>query len=282
MKTIEFPLVISPNLGCPRIVSLEGLKKGERIPLIIAGQYGEFKSPLRDAFEGIFCLRLSYCQGEDALDIPLHPVHDPEEIKDWNLLGDFTSIDGTQQIFNSELHYNVLGEGTRYWRLEVSLREEDASNFRLLLRKRGRKTLPTLYDLILRDKEGKDERVNYHAIQIVRSTRRGCTFIHLTDIHAAKRNDEILGEVLKVKSERPRGVIVEKYIDFNDRLREFIRTANEMTDEGELDFVVLTGDLVDFAFHGWEDAPSRAENNWRSFIHIMTGGGANRQRVIPG
>jgi hypothetical protein len=64
MKTIEFPLVISPNLGCPRIFSLEGLKKGETIPLIIAGLYGEFKFPLRDAFEGILYLRLSYSQGK--------------------------------------------------------------------------------------------------------------------------------------------------------------------------------------------------------------------------
>ena len=66
MKAAEFPLVISPNLGCPRILSLEGLKKGETIPLIIAGRYAEFKSRLRDAFEDIFFLRLSYSQGEDA------------------------------------------------------------------------------------------------------------------------------------------------------------------------------------------------------------------------
>jgi hypothetical protein len=77
--------------------------------------------------------------------------------------------------------------------------------FWLLLGKRGRKAHPTLYDLILREKEGKEERVNYHAIQIVRSTRRGCKFIHLTDIHSAKKNDEILDEALTLKRERPRG-----------------------------------------------------------------------------
>lgn len=77
MKAAEFPLVISPNLGCPKIVSLEGLKRGETIPLIVAGRYGEFISPLRDAFEGIFFLRLSYSQGQDALDIPLYPAQDP-------------------------------------------------------------------------------------------------------------------------------------------------------------------------------------------------------------
>ncbi|UCH08351.1 MAG: metallophosphoesterase [Deltaproteobacteria bacterium] len=278
MERAEFPLIMSPNLGCPRIVSLEGLKKGETIPLIIAGLYGEFASPLRDAFEGVFCLRLCDSLGGNAHDIPLHPVDDPEEIKDWNLLSDFTSIDGTQRIFNSELHYNVLGEETRYWRLDVAIREEDSDNFRSLLRKRGRKTLPTLYDLILRNKEGKEERVNYHAIQVVQSTRGGCKFIHLTDIHAAKRNDEILGEVLKVKSRRSRSEIVDAYINFNDGLREFIGMANAMADEGELDFVVMTGDLVDFAFHGWEEEPNAAENNWRAFIHLIIGTGTEQAK----
>ncbi|HUT71852.1 MAG TPA: metallophosphoesterase [Desulfatiglandales bacterium] len=282
MKPIEFPLLISPNLGCPRIVSLEGLKKGEKIPLILAGLYGEFTSPLRDAFEGVFYLRPYDSLSETALDIPLYPVDDPEEIKDWNLLCAFTSIDETQQILNSELHYNVLGEETRYWRLDVAIREEDTGNFRSLLRKRGRKTLPTLYDLILKDKEGKDERVNCHAIQIVQSTRGGCQFIHLTDIHAAKRNDEILGEVLKVKSGRNRNEIADAYINFNDGLREFIGIANTMADEGELDFVVMTGDLVDFAFHGWEDEPNAAENNWRTFIHLVTGTGAEQGKGNPG
>jgi predicted MPP superfamily phosphohydrolase len=134
----------------------------------------------------------------------------------------------------------------------------------------------------VRGKEGKDERVNYHAIQIVQSTRGGCNFIHLTDIHAAKRNDEILGEVIKVKSRRNRSEIVDAYINFNDGLREFISIANAMADEGELDFVVMTGDLVDFAFHGWEDEPNAAENNWRTFIHLITGAGAEQAKGNPG
>ena len=282
MKAAEFPLVISPNLGCPKIMSLEGIKRGETISLIIAGRYGEFTSPLRDAFEEILFLRLSYSQGEDALDIPLYPAQDPQEIKDWNLLSDFSGIEDIQQILNSELHYNVLGEETRYWRLDVAIREEDTGNFRSILRKRGKKTLPALYDLILKDKEGKDERVNCHAIQIVQSAKGDCHFIHLTDIHIAKRNDEILDEVLKVRSKRERKAIIDSYINFNDKLREFIRIANDMADRGELDFVVITGDLVDFAFHGWEDEPNPAENNWRTFIHIITGTEAEQAKGNPG
>ena len=107
MKAAEFPLVISPNLGCPRIFTLEGIKKGETIPLVVAGRYGEFTSPLRDAFQGTLYLRPSSGQDEDTKDIPLYLSHEPQEITDWNLLSDFSEVEGTQKIMNSELHYHI-------------------------------------------------------------------------------------------------------------------------------------------------------------------------------
>ncbi len=282
MKAAEFPLVISPNLGCPRIVTLEGIKKGETIPLVVAGRYGEFTSPLRDAFQGTLYLRPSSGQDEDAKDIPLYPAQDPQEITDWNLLSDFSEVEGTQKIMNSELHYHVLGKDIRYWHVEVMLNKDDTKDYKTLLRKRGRKYLPKLYDLILKEKAGKGEKVNYHSVQITKSINGDCNFIHLTDVHIAKRNDEILDEVLKVRSKRERKAIIDSYINFNDKLREFIRIANDMADRGELDFVVITGDLVDFAFHGWEDEPNPAENNWRTFIHIITGTEAEQAKGNPG
>jgi predicted MPP superfamily phosphohydrolase len=282
MKTKEFPLIMSPNLGCPKIISLEGIKRGETISLIITGQYGQFSSPLGDAFQGTLYLRPSSSQDEDAKDIPLYLAHDPQEITDWNLLSDFSEVEGTQKIMNSELHYHVLGKDIRYWHVEVMLNEDDTKDYKTLLRKRGRKYLPKLYDLILKEKAGKGEKVNYHSVQITQSIKGGCNFIHLTDAHIAKRNDEILDEVLKVKCKRERKDIMEAYRNFNDRFREFIHTANDMADRGELDFVVITGDLVDFAFHGWEDEPNAAENNWRIFIHIITGAGKEKENGNPG
>lgn len=74
MKPTEFPLIISPNLGCPEIVSVEELKEGKRIPLIVAGQYGEFICPLREIFAGAFYLRPS---DGGAAEIPLHIKDDP-------------------------------------------------------------------------------------------------------------------------------------------------------------------------------------------------------------
>lgn len=282
MNTQEFPLVISPKLGCPKIAAVEEIKSGKSISLIIAGKYGEFTSPLKDAFEGTLYLRPSYSEGEGVREIPLYLTHDPEEITGWNLLSDFSEMEDTRELINSELHYNVLGEDTRYWKVEVSVKKADKGDYKSLLRKVGERYLPKLYDLILRDISGKWERVNYHSIQLVESVEGSCNFIHLTDLHTAKRNDEILDEVLKVKCKRSREEIEKSYLNFNDKLREFISIANDMADKGELDFVVITGDLVDFAFHGWEDEPNVAENNWKTFINIVTGAGKEKAKGNSG
>lgn len=277
----DFPLIISPNLGCPHIVSVEDLKTGKTIPLIIAGQYGEFSSPLKDAFRNILFLRSSYSDGLENKRISLDPVHDPEEITAWNVLCGFSDLEDTRQLIISELHYNVLGENTRYWKLDVSVKI-DGDEYKCLLKERDGKYLPRLYDLILKDEEGKCERVNYHSVQFVNSAQGKCNLIHLTDPHVATRNDEILGEILKEKNERSRSQIIESYVNFNINLREFIQKANEMYEAGELDFVVITGDLVDFAFHGWDDESNPDENNWKTFINICTGAGKETPNGNPG
>ena len=275
MEQTEFPIIISPNLGCPEIVSVEELKKGKTIRLIMAGHYGEFASPLRQEFEGALYLRPSDGGGAE---IPLSIMDDPKEITDWNLLSAFSNIGATREIINSELHYNVLGEETRYWKIDVSIKDDHST----LLRRNGDKYLPKLFDLVFKDKSNKWEKVNYHAIQFVQDFRSEFNFVHLSDLHAAKRNDEILGEVLKVRSSRGRKEIEKSYINFNQNFREFIRLANDMADKGKLDFVVITGDLVDFAFHGWEEEPNPDENNWKTFISMVTGAGTEKVRGNPG
>jgi 3',5'-cyclic AMP phosphodiesterase CpdA len=281
MEQTEFPLVIGPNLGCPHIVSVEDLKAGKTISLIVAGQYGEFSSPSKDAFKNVLFLRSSYGDGVENQRIPLDPVHDPEEITAWNVLCGFSDLENTRELIISELHYNVLGENTRYWKLDVSVKI-DGDDYKGLLKERDGKHLPRLYDLILKDEEGKCERVNYHSVQFVDSVRGECNLIHLTDPHVATRNDEILGEVLKTRNRRPRSEIIRFYVNFNKNLREFIKKANEMYEAGKLDFVVITGDLVDFAFHGWDDESNPDENNWKTFINICTGAGKETSNGNPG
>lgn len=270
-KSKEFPLILSPNLGCPRIISLEEIKKGsEFLTLIIAGQYGEFVSPTKEEFEGVFKLIPSY-NGEgydEEIDLIIDGF---EEITGWNQLHNFAGAGDTMTLISSELHYEVFDEETRYWKIDTKLQE--GIEFSRLLRKQNRFLLPTLYDLLLIDPDNNQRKVNFHAVQLVENIKKDFQFIHLTDLHLAKRNDEILDEVLKVEHKRDRKEIESTYINFNHNFRRFIKRANELANKGELDFVLISGDIVDFAFHGWEDQENTSENNWKTFINMTTGRG---------
>lgn len=249
-KIDDFPLIISPNLGCPQIISIEEFRQKKEFSLIIAGQYGKSKVPLKDEFMGTLYLRRSHKGDGDKKDIPLSINDEPEEIIHWYQLSDFNTVDETREIISSEFHYNVMGENTRYWKIKVGIDSESAEGYEtLLLPQKGGKYLPCLYDLVYRDRSDKRERVNYHSVQFVKSFGEGCKFIQVTDLHIATRNDEILDEVLKVKYEKiSRDDIAKRYINFNHNLRKFIQRANSMAEAGELDFVVITGDLVDLPF----------------------------------
>ncbi len=277
-QTDEFPLIISPNLGCPHIISIDEIKQGKTFTLVVAGRYGELTTPLKDSFKGILFLRISSSSGKSSKDIQLSIKGELEELTEWNKLSDIKDIEDTRYLINSEYHYNVLGENTRYWRANVVLDAKNLADPDSLLQQKDGKNLPCLYDLVYKDKSSGWERVNYHSIQFAESTVADCKFIQITDPHIATRNDVILDEVLKVKSRRSRDDIIKGYINFNGNLRDFIRHANNMADNGELDFVVITGDLVDFAFLGWEDESSPDENNWKTFINIITGAGNENER----
>jgi 3',5'-cyclic AMP phosphodiesterase CpdA len=212
------------------------------------------------------------------MEIHLQPESQPVEIMDWNLLSNFRDLHATREILNSELHYNIFGEGTRYFRIEVVPagvldKVFDKGTSKTKLRSR-------LFDLVLKDKSGKWERVNYHAVQINKGPIKDLKFIHLTDLHIAKRNDEMLSEIVKQKTTALREEIENHFVNFNDMFRRFIQKANNLADEGKLDFVVITGDIVDFAFQGWEDKVNWDENNWKYFVDIVIGRGKERERKI--
>jgi hypothetical protein len=275
LESKEFPLILSPNLGCPEIVCAEALQAGGTFRLIIAMQDGGFSRSADRILGGTLFLRSSY---GPAREIPVQVAGQPQEIVEWNLLSSFPDVAATREMISSELHYNVLGNQTRYWKLEGSI----APRGRAAPANKNKKVSTGLFDLVLKDKASGQERVNHHAVQVVERFPSEARFIHLTDLHVAQRNDEILSEVLTARSEMTRDSIRQQYVNFNENLRAFIRRANEMAREGQLDFVVITGDLVDFAFPGWDASRDQSENNWKTFVHIVTGGGKEGYRGNPG
>jgi hypothetical protein len=263
LEPAEFPVILSPNLGCPEIVCADDLRAGKTVRLIVASQGDGLARPPDKMLAKMVYLRP--CDGKPPAEIPLQIKEPAQEITDWNLLSDFPNLEATREMISDELHYNILGDPTRYWRVEgvIDLGNKGANNF------------PRLFDLVLKDKSSGREKVNYHAVQIVEQFPEQVKFIHLTDLHLSQRNDEILPEVLTARSEMTRRCIENRYVNFNENLRAFIKRANEMK---HLDFVVITGDLVDYAFPGWDAGRDESENNWKTFVNIVTGGGKEKDR----
>jgi hypothetical protein len=84
-------------------------------------------------------------------------------------------------------------------------------------------------------------------------------FVHVTDVHANRRHDHF-GNILRTAAEdktigplAPWAEGADKCQNFNDNFRHFIRYANHLFDEGKLDFILNTGDLVDTITEGFVD-----------------------------
>ncbi|MEW6369249.1 MAG: metallophosphoesterase [Acidobacteriota bacterium] len=257
-------MVLSPNLGCPRLLAQAHLEQGKPLALLIASDEWPDGCPQAKLFEDGFTLRAVGSKAPGGV-LKLRPAGAPKELTDWDCLGEFTDAEDTQWRLSRELHYGVLGAHTRYWRLELLL-EAPAELPKLTA---GRRLM--LFDLIWSAPGGAVARINHHSVQVMARENGPLRFLHVTDLHLARRNDEILAEVLKEKCGRPADEIKASYINFNDHFRRLIRRANELADGGELDFLVITGDLVDFAFHGWRDRPCPAQNNWKVFVNMLTG-----------
>ena len=122
-----------------------------------------------------------------------------------------------------------------------------------------------------------DDRINYHSLVISKQKWKNFTFIHATDLHVAERNDRIYGIVKNwtqssikegvdsfiktVKKKLKLGIktttIKEVFSDIktplrrrlinpNNQFRKFIKISNRKVYRNELDFIVLTGDLIDY------------------------------------
>jgi hypothetical protein len=84
-------------------------------------------------------------------------------------------------------------------------------------------------------------------------------FVHVTDVHANRRHDNFRNILRAAAEDKTIGPLApwaegaEKCQNFNDNFRDFIRYANHLFDQGKLDFILNTGDLVDTITEGFVD-----------------------------
>ncbi len=160
-----------------------------------------------------------------------------------------------------------------------------------------------LFDIVYHSRTGL-KWVNFHSVCISRNDWRDFTFIHASDLHVAKRNDNILPVVLRNIKERvnkspeeqkkqkeqkeddyDRSIkdipIEQRFLNVNDNIRRFCKLANHRVSAQDLDFVIFTGDLIDFVVPAsFGESPFRYNlhnSNWETLRAILLGADYNGQ-----
>ncbi|MFX1499286.1 MAG: metallophosphoesterase [Promethearchaeota archaeon] len=196
--------------------------------------------------------------------------------------------------------YRIFGDLTFFYKVKVSFSLTDevldffkSYNF-------------VMFDIIHDNFQIK--RINYHSLVISKNKWKSFKFIHATDLHLAKRNDEIYGIVKNwtklFKNEKLAEIaqksvktlsffdrifkkkdssksltfkpLVRRFVNPNNNFRKFIKLMNKRVLRNELDFIVLTGDIVDFTI--FSEIPKNIrktlsfeykDSNWKIFKEII-------------
>ena len=165
-----------------------------------------------------------------------------------------------------------------------------------------------MFDIIQKRDNGED-RINNHALVVSKSDWKNINFIHATDLHVAERNDKIYeivknwlaieGNVVEFAEKSVRKIpffkirpkkktdtktqssqkiepLHKRFINPNNNFKKFIRLMNKKVLQNELDFIVLTGDLIDFTILSKlpKDLKKAIDfnydhSNWRIFKEIL-------------
>ncbi|HEX6802496.1 MAG TPA: metallophosphoesterase [Terriglobales bacterium] len=260
-------LLVSPNLGCPEVLSPQALlESGLRV--VIATRNSE------DFATSKYTVHATPSFASEGRNIEFELTR-IQELNDEALPLKFDSVGATRLLITTTLRTSLFPECT-FWAMRAKPRNElTEEHFRAFNNARR----STLYDLALALNGVVAGRVP-HAL-CLRANDAAVKFVHLTDLHLAARNDLWQREVRAVMENSPVTPGPQNFQNFNGRFREFIRWANKMADDGELDFVWALGDLVDFCRTGLFDR-CEGDTNWPTFLEMVAGSAAEAQRGNAG
>ena len=218
------------------------------------------------------------------------------DFKEYGVLEEENSI--IWDIFNSLLQIDgIFGERKELFKIKFQIKE--IKKIHSLLKEINRTSL--IFDIIHEIPNKIENRINYHALALFDKDWSDFKFIHSTDFHVARRND-FISKFLKDKAtdkidryrtekkkrsskahfiltrdfefkkefqnERLDELRYAKY-NFNQNLRKLINYINKQVKENELDFVLMTGDLVDYI--NIARGNYQYKNNFFVFLDILLG-----------
>src|SRR5215469_9914388 len=259
--------ILSPNLGCPEVVSPQQILHDGFLVVIAAPTSEDF-----DTDKYAVYATPSFAGEGQEIEFELNKVH---KLDDESLPLKFDTLGSTRLLISTTVRTGLFPEHT-FWSMWARPKNDvTQQHFRSV----GRARRSTLYDLSFAISGVFAGRV-HHAL-CLRADNAAAKFVHLTDLHLAARNDLWENEVRSVIENSPATPGAQNFKNFNDRFREFICWANKAADEGELDFVWALGDLVDFCRTGLLDR-CPGDTNWSTFVDMVTGSQAELQRGNSG
>lgn len=147
-----------------------------------------------------------------------------------------------------------------------------------------------------------DKKVNYHAIVISKNDWKNINIVQATDLHIAKRNDEMFNKINnmyhklrnknvkkinQIKTNPPKSndkadirkslfkidlLFKKRLINPNNLFRRFVKIINKKVINNKIDFVIITGDIVDFTNVSSSNHKiifAYENSNWKTFKDIL-------------
>jgi len=117
----------------------------------------------------------------------------------------------------------------------------------------------TLYDIAIMRPNGTTAVMSPHCVYAKTDwTHFGA--MHATDIHVTERADEYHRRLVELG----RTESLQNYNNYNEAFRDTIHYANKLHQQGILDLIIITGDLVDYQFEEWQNP----QTHWGNFLYF--------------
>ncbi len=293
------PVIISPNLGKPTFIDHTYRVEGEKtykLFLNIIARESETAESIKEILED---------------KISLEPLYDHDPRTGKLIRGDPIALENLHvrsddlcSLKDEILLENFLRDGNLETGRECDLKYDSFDGRRIFYEVKGYFTpdseileyLEThnsvMFDLIqsLSINGTTVKKTNYHAVVLTKQTWESFSFVQITDLHVTKRNDEVLGMIRhlinahvllkfgeKIKEldpfrlhEKP---LEARFQNPNNALRLFNRWANIRARSGNLDFILATGDLIDYCVCSHikrQDDKFEFENtNWNVLYNLI-------------
>ena len=272
--------------------------------LVIASKSHSTQKILENFYQNLFIQPILKDSGEfskrrgDLIDLHLVEIGKIEKLdfRDEPVLEEENCL--VWDIYNCIFQFNdVFGKREHLYRVELEIR--DLVTIEKLLKNSDRDFL--LFDIVHEVPNMSDNKVNYHSIAIFDKDWKDFNFIHATDFHIARRNDFILHylrENIRSKKERFSTKVkklskIDSFVlnrdfefkeefqedkyeelrwakyNFNYSLRKLIEFANNKASEKNLDFMLMTGDLIDYL--NIARGNYQYKNNFFVYLDILLG-----------